>query len=195
VHIILETAFPRVFFFCRVKLHLTQISALLSLTTDFSIYHDDIRAADPSGVQLRGLDKYKSAVAFFQTFLGFWFSSRGSTVQFRMVYDECRSAIRISWNARLVPKLPVMAQQALHVDAVSYYQMDAPSGKIVEHKIEKLIMNSADVEPPYGILSLLQQDALRLVNPPQGQPQGAGAGGMAYGAAASVTTTASAAMR
>jgi hypothetical protein len=46
------------------------------------------------------------------------------------------------------------------VDGISYYQLDPSSGQIIEHRVEKLIINSRPVAPPYGILSLLQQDAL-----------------------------------
>jgi hypothetical protein len=60
------------------------------------------------------------------------------------------------------------------VDGISYYKMDVPSGKILEHRIENLLINNSPVAPPYGILSLLQQDALRL-SQPQGSPAGVGA--------------------
>lgn len=90
-----------------------------------------------------------------------------------MVYDWCRSSIRISWNAVLVPNLPI--GRPLYIDAISYYQMDAPSGLIIEHKIEKLVVNNMPIEPPYGILSLLQQDSFRL-GQPQGVPAGVGVG-------------------
>jgi hypothetical protein len=120
-------------------------------------------------VQLAGLDKYKSAFAFFQTFISFWFSAR-SSIQFRMVYDFPRSSIRISWNAILVPKV---LGRPFYVDGISYYQLDRVSGKIVEHKVEKLMINNTPVAPPYGILSILQQDALR-VGRPVGIPVGAG---------------------
>jgi hypothetical protein len=126
---------------------------------------------DPSGVQLQGVEKYKSAFAFFQTFVSFWFHPC-SFIQFRMLYDSCGSTIRISWNTLLVPKVPL--GRPLYVDGISYYQMDAPSGKIIEHRIEKLLINNTPVAPPYGILSLLQQDALRLLQP-QGVPVGVGA--------------------
>lgn len=139
---------------------------------DFSIYDESIILMDPSGVQLKGLEKYKSGFAFFQTFVGFWFSQSKSGLQYRMVYDFCRSSIRISWHAVLVPKVPL--GRPLYVDGISYYSIDRTSGKIVEHKIEKLIMNNTPVTPPYGILSLLQQDALRL-HQPQGVPVGIGA--------------------
>ena len=133
---------------------------------DFSIYHEDISVIDPSGVQLTGLDKYKSAFAFLQTFRRFWF--RESGLQYRMVYDFCRSSIRISWHCVLISKVPL--GRPLHVDGISYYQLDIESGKIIEHKIDTLIINNTPVIPPYGILSLLQQDALGMR--PQGVPVG-----------------------
>lgn len=144
---------------------------ILSPMTDFSIYHDDIIVVDPSGVQLRGLDKYRSAVAFFQTFISFWFHAR-SAIQFRMLYDSCRSSIRITWNAVMVPKVPL--GRPLYIDGISYYQMDAATGLITEHRVEKLLINNSPVAPPYGILSILQQDALRLLQP-QGVPAGVSA--------------------
>lgn len=117
-------------------------------------------------MQLFGLDSYKSAFAFLQTFVRFWF--RESGIQHRMVYDFCRSSIRISWHCVLIPKFPF--GRALHVDGISYYQLDVESGKIIEHKIENLIINNTPVAPPYGILSLLQQDALGMK--PHGVPAG-----------------------
>jgi hypothetical protein len=140
--------------------------------TDFSIYGDNISAVDPSGVQLTGLDKYKSAFAFLQTFVNFWFSNQ-SGIQFRMVYDFCRSSIRISWHAVLVPKVPL--GRPLHIDGISYYQLDRFTGKIVEHRIETLMINNAPVTPPFGLWSILQQDAMRVLRSPQGVPVGAGA--------------------
>lgn len=118
---------------------------------------------DPSGVRLTGLDKYKSAFAFLQTFQRFWFRHE-SGLQYRMVYDFCRSSIRISWHCVLIPKVPL--GRPLHVDGISYYQLDTESGKIIEHRIETLIINNTPVVPPYGVLSLLQQDALGM------RPQG-----------------------
>jgi hypothetical protein len=144
---------------------------LLFESADFGIYDEKISVVDPSGVQLTGLDKYKSAFAFFQTFIGFWFSAR-SSLQFRMVYDFPRSSIRISWNAILIPKV---LGKPIFVDGISYYQLDRTSGKIVEHKVEKLMINNTPVAPPYGILSILQQDVLG-VGKPASVPVGMGVG-------------------
>lgn len=132
---------------------------MFSVISDFSIYDQDINLIDPSGVQLAGLDKYKSAFLFFQTFVGFWFAP-SSNLQYRMVYDFCRSSIRVSWHAVLVPKVPL--GRPLHVDGISYYELDRSSGKISEHRIEQLMINNSPVVPPYGMLNLLQQDALRI---------------------------------
>lgn len=136
---------------------------------------------DPSGVQLRGKDKYKSAVTFFQTFLSFWFRPKASGLQFRMVYDFCRSSIRISWHAVLVPKVSSLlggsVVRPMYVDGISYYQLDRQTGLIEEHRIENLTINSKPVAPPYGILSLLQQDALRLQPAHGGVPVGASLSG------------------
>uniref|UniRef100_A0A7S2VCF0 SnoaL-like domain-containing protein n=1 Tax=Entomoneis paludosa TaxID=265537 RepID=A0A7S2VCF0_9STRA len=144
---------------------------ILTEKPDFSIYDKNIEVIDPSGVRLNGLKQYKSAFAFFQTFIRFWFSEK-SGLQFRMVYDFARCSIRISWNVVLVPKVPL--GRPLHVDGISYYQLDRKSGKVVEHKIENLLINNSPVAPPYGLFSLVQQDMLRIRSP-QGVPAGIGA--------------------
>lgn len=149
---------------------------ILHKRPDFSIYDDSISLVDPSGVQLTGIESYKSAVAFFQTFVSFWFSSK-SGLQYRMVYDFARASIRISWNAVLIPKMPL--GRPLYVDGVSYYKLDRSRGKINEHRIEKLVINNSAVAPPYGILSLLQQDVLRLRGA-QRIPAGVGLGAGYY---------------
>lgn len=133
---------------------------------------------DPSGVRLTGLQNYKSSIAFMQTFLNFWFTP-DSGIQYRMVYDFCRSSIRISWHAVLFPKMFPLSRP-LHVDGISYYQLDVDSGKIMEHKIETLLINNTPVAPPFGIFSLLQQDALGMR--PVGVPAGALGAGSTAGA-------------
>lgn len=92
-----------------------------------------------------------------------------------MVYDFARSSIRISWHAVLVPKVSLLGGgKPLFVDGISYYQLDRTSGLIHEHRIEKLMINNSPVVPPYGIWSLLQQDALRGSSQ-RGVPVGVGA--------------------
>jgi hypothetical protein len=52
--------------------------------------------------------------------------------------------------------------------------MDSESGKIVEHKVEKLLVNNIPVTPPYGILTTLREELMH----PGGQriPVGVGVG-------------------
>lgn len=74
---------------------------ILKSKPDYSIYHPEIRVIDPSGVQLSGVENYKSAIKFLQSFVNFWFQER-SGLQYRMVYDFARSSIRVSWHVVLV---------------------------------------------------------------------------------------------
>mmetsp|Transcript_32818 Transcript_32818/g.79779 ORF Transcript_32818/g.79779 Transcript_32818/m.79779 type:complete len:323 (+) Transcript_32818:238-1206(+) len=141
---------------------------ILKQTPDFSIYHPDITVVDPSGVQLTGIDSYKSSIKFMQQFVKFWFQMDRSGLQFRLVYDFARSSIRVSWHAVLIPKVPL--GKPLHLDGICMYKLDVESGKVVEHKFEKLSINNTPVVPPYGVFSLLQQQDLMGV--PAGVPMG-----------------------
>jgi len=129
---------------------------ILKETPDFSIYHEDIACVDPSGVQLTGVENYKSSIKFLQQFVNFWFQPERNGLQYRMVYDFARSSIRVSWHAVLVPKMPL--GKPLHVDGISMYRLETESGKIIEHKMENLSINNTPILPPYGVFSLLQQD-------------------------------------
>jgi hypothetical protein len=93
------------------------------------------------------------------------YSQSRSKIQIRMVYDFCRSSIRISWNVVLEPK---MIGNPLYVDGISMYRMDATSGKIIEHKIENLIVNQTPLSPPF--VNLMQRE---MSMHPQGIPAGA----------------------
>jgi len=129
---------------------------ILKETPDYSIYHDEITVVDPSGVQLTGIDNYKSSIKFLQQFVNFWFQPEGNSIQYRQVYDFARSSIRVSWHAVLVPKMPL--GKPLHVDGVSMYRLETGSGKIIEHKLDNVVINNTPILPPYGVFSLMQQD-------------------------------------
>lgn len=95
-----------------------------------------------------------------------------------MVYDSTRCQIRISFNAQLIPK-NVLARR-VYIDGISVYSIDmGPAvdkegrkreggGKIIEHKIEKMLVNGVGMKPPY--LSLF-----RLEGNEKGVLAGAGA--------------------
>lgn len=146
---------------------------MLHKTPDFSIYHEDIYVVDPSGVQLSGLKNYQNSFSFLQTIVRFFYNTSESSVQSRMIYDFARQSIRMSWNAVLVPKVVGNRRNALYVDGISIYKMDSKSGKIVEHKVEKMLINNIPVTPPYGVLSTLKEE---LLNTGQRIPVGVGVG-------------------
>ncbi len=147
---------------------------MLYKTPDFSIYHDEINVVDPSGVQLSGLNNYKKSFSFLQTIVRFFYNTNESEVQSRMVYDFARQSIRISWNAVLVPKVLGNRRNAMYIDGISVYRMDSDSGKIDEHRVEKMLINNIPVQPPYSIFSALRDELLRPVD--QRIPVGVGAG-------------------
>lgn len=119
-------------------------------------------------MQLSGLKNYKSAFSILQKLVNFLYSSEKSRIQIRMTYDFAFSSIRISWNLELFPK--VIGLSPLYVDGISMYKLDAISGKIIEHKIDNLIINRRPVSPPYGILSALMQGQYSMQ--PSGVPAG-----------------------
>eukprot|EP00542_Grammatophora_oceanica_P009259 CAMPEP_0194046814 /NCGR_PEP_ID=MMETSP0009_2-20130614/22391_1 /TAXON_ID=210454 /ORGANISM="Grammatophora oceanica, Strain CCMP 410" /LENGTH=240 /DNA_ID=CAMNT_0038692243 /DNA_START=31 /DNA_END=750 /DNA_ORIENTATION=+ len=128
---------------------------ILHQLPDFSIYHDNIRVVDPSGVQLSGLKNYKASFNFFQTAVRFLYNPSESKVENRMVYDICRSSIQISFNAALQPRW--LGKRPLYVDGISTYELGT-CGQIVSHEITKLVVNGIPMKPPYGILSLLESE-------------------------------------
>ncbi|KAL9186687.1 hypothetical protein ACHAXT_005925 [Thalassiosira profunda] len=153
----------------------------LKRAPDYSIYHDSISLKASDGqVQLSKLDSYKKAFGITRTMLSLLYDTDRSVVQSRMVYDSTRTQIRVSFNAMLVPKLGALTMgRTVHVDGISVYSVDLSptmkedergnlsknegAGRIVEHRIEKLLVNGAPLAPPYfgafGLEALTAQRA------------------------------------
>lgn len=142
----------------------TDYPQMIHKTPDFSIYHDDIKVVDPSGVQLSGLQNYKNSFSFVQTMAKFFYNMEDSSVQYRMMYDFARQSIRISWNAVLVPKVVGNMRNAMYVDGISVYKMDSTSGKIYEHTVEKLLVNNIPLAQPNLMLSVLRSEFMVPAN-------------------------------
>lgn len=135
---------------------------------DYSIYHDSISMKASDGqIQLSKLPSYKQAFGITRTMLSLLYDVDRSVVQSRMVYDSPRTQIRVSFNAMLVPKLGLnsLGGKTVHVDGISVYSIDLSStlredeqgnlsrndgaGKIVEHRVERLLVNGLPLQPPY----------------------------------------------
>ena len=96
-----------------------------------------------------------------------------------MIYDPTRTELRVSYNAMLVPKIMGVTGRTVHVDGISVYSFDLSAsvdregnknegaGKIREHRIEKLLVNGAALQPPYfnnfGLEALVGQRTGALV--------------------------------
>ena len=130
-------------------------------------------------IQLSKLPSYQKAFGITRAMFSLLYDAEQSVIQSRMVYDSTRCQIRVSFNAVLVPKLlgvvalgggrrrnPVHHHHHHHhVDGISVYSIDLSStlrededgnltrnygaGKIIEHRIEKLLVNGAPLQPPY----------------------------------------------
>ena len=148
---------------------------MLRREPNFEIYSKEISVVDPSGVQIKGLNTYKSSFKFLQTFIKLLYQVDRSTIQHRMVYDWARSSIRISWNAELISKVSIGGgkQNALYIDGISVYKIGA-CGKIVEHKVDKLMINNTPLKPPYGVFEALRS-GVQLGGSPATVPVGVGA--------------------
>mmetsp|Transcript_19971 Transcript_19971/g.30428 ORF Transcript_19971/g.30428 Transcript_19971/m.30428 type:complete len:267 (-) Transcript_19971:75-875(-) len=152
----------------------------LSRTPDYSLYHENISLKASDGqIQLSKLTSYKKALGLVRSALSLVYDADRSIIQSRMVYDPTRTELRVSYNAMLVPKIMGVTGRTVHVDGISIYAFDLSAsvdregkknegaGKIREHRIEKLLVNGAAMQPPYfnnfGLEALVGQRSGALV--------------------------------
>jgi len=131
--------------------------ALLKELPDFSIYDEDIEVVDPSGFKLHNLDRYKGSFRFLHGMLNFFYDRTLSQITFKIIYDCARKDIRLSWHAYLVPRAIYGGEgNALYIDGISVYVLDRLSGLIVQHRVEKLLLNDTPVKSPQDILKAMR---------------------------------------
>jgi len=152
----------------------------LKRAPDYSIYHENISLkASDNQIQLSKLTSYKKALGLVRSALSLVYDADRSIIQSRMVYDPTRTELRVSYNAMLVPKIMGVTGRTVHVDGISVYSFDLSAsrdregkknegaGKIREHRIEKLLVNGAALQPPYfnnfGLEALVGQRSGALV--------------------------------
>ncbi|KAL7543136.1 hypothetical protein ACHAWF_007327 [Thalassiosira exigua] len=141
----------------------------LKRAPDYSIYHESISLTASDGqLQISKLPAYQKTLRAVRTMLSLLYDVDRSVVQSRMVYDAPRTQIRVSFNAMLVPKI---GGAPLHVDGISVYSLDLSAtrkedergnvtrnegaGKVIEHKVERILVNGVPMRPPYfGIFGL-----------------------------------------
>jgi hypothetical protein len=111
---------------------------------------------DPSGFTLNGLGNYKQAFALVQGIINVFYCPEKSLLTFRIIYDCARNNIRVSWNSEVVPKAIFGGvKTTLHVDGISVYELDR-EGKVIQHRVEHLMINDMHVETEKGIFDALK---------------------------------------
>jgi Uncharacterized conserved protein (DUF2358) len=131
---------------------------ILTANPDFSLYDESIEVVDPSGVKLHGLRNYKAAFHFIHAIIRVVYCPAQSELSYRMCYDKARSNIRISWNAKIVPRSVMFGTGTQHIDGISVYEMNADTGRITQHRIERLLLNDNHVAPKEGVIERLRAE-------------------------------------
>jgi Uncharacterized conserved protein (DUF2358) len=110
---------------------------------------------DPSGFTLHGIQNYKQAFNLVHGIINVFYCPEKSLLTFRIVYDCARHNIRVSWNSEVVPKAIFGGvKTALHVDGISVYELN-DEGKVIQHRVEHLMINDTPVETEHGIFHAL----------------------------------------
>mmetsp|Transcript_435 Transcript_435/g.567 ORF Transcript_435/g.567 Transcript_435/m.567 type:complete len:276 (-) Transcript_435:77-904(-) len=112
---------------------------------EWDIYTNDIEINDPSGVQLQGLAAYKQSFAMIRLFRRVMVDSVELT--YRLRYDFHRQIIVVNWYSSWTAR--GTSRPLAHVDAVSHFHLNQ-KGLIYRHDIEKIIVNSEKLKPPFG---------------------------------------------
>lgn len=77
-----------------------------------------------------------------------------------MCFDKARRNIRIHWNAQVIPKAIFGGYKTtLYADGISVYELDAVSGNITKHRLERLVINDSFITPEIGIFAALRGHA------------------------------------
>lgn len=126
---------------------------------DFSIYHEALEVIDPSGVKLHGVRNYRNFFRVLRAIVSVFYCPEESGLTFRLIYDWARNSIRISWRAVLIPKaIYGGVRNTLHVDGISVYEVDN-EGKIIQHRVENLLLNDRPLLAPKGIFAAVTEEA------------------------------------
>lgn len=160
----------------------------LKRAPDYSIYHPSItlKQSDNDQLSVSTLKSYKQTFGVIRTILSLLYDTDRTVIQSRMVYDATKTQIRVSFNAKLIPKS--LITRPIHIDGISVYSIDLSrkqyidtntkeiqvndcAGKIIEHKLDKLLVNGQPLAPPY--LNVFGLDG--MVGNRQGALVGAGA--------------------
>ena len=112
---------------------------LLSREPDLSIYTEEVMFTDPSGLRLRGKDKYRrvfEGLRFLRTTV-----MRDAEITYRLVVVD--ATVRVRWNAKLWVRDMIGHPTLVHVDGVSVYELDE-GGNVSAHRVENIELTGAE---------------------------------------------------
>jgi len=122
---------------------------MFTRTPDMSIFTKDVVLRDPSGLQISGINRYKSVFEALR-FL------RGSIMQdaemtYRLLVQD--NQVRVRWNAKIWVRDPALGIKyrkgepaMFYVDGVSVYDM-TDEGFIYLHQLENIEIGGPDADP------------------------------------------------
>ncbi|CAM6022116.1 unnamed protein product [Sphagnum balticum] len=127
-----------------------ELPCLFYKDLSFDIYRDDVVFRDPMNT-FEGIDNYK-LVFWALRFHGRIFF-KALWVDIVRVWQPSDKVIMVRWTVRGIPRVPWETQG--HFDGTSEYKLDK-DGKIYEHKVDNVIMNSPPKFQPQSVLDLVR---------------------------------------
>ena len=116
---------------------------ILTDEPDFSIFDQDVRLLDPSGVRLHGLGQYENLFKILR-FLRTTAMTKDE-VTYRLVVSD--DIIRVRWTAKLMMRgmTAGVSPALVQVDGISAYELNS-KGRVAAHRLENIVMNGPDAQ-------------------------------------------------
>ncbi|CAK9882486.1 unnamed protein product [Sphagnum jensenii] len=127
-----------------------ELPCLFFKDLSFDIYRDDVVFQDPMNT-FKGIDNYK-LIFWALRFHGRIFF-KALWVDIIRVWQPSDNVIMVRWTVHGIPRVPWEAQG--HFDGTSEYKLDK-DGRIYEHKVDNVIMNSPPKFQPRSVMDLVR---------------------------------------
>lgn len=132
---------------------------------DLSIFKDNIRVSDPTGLKLEGKILYNQMWRLIRGAAGV--AIHDSTIRARFFFDESRFVLKAKISAEVrVTGSP----KPMYLDVMCIYEMDEKTGKVAHHRIERVDVDGNSVDPLKYFSKIESAASLEwLLNPGRGR--------------------------
>jgi len=128
---------------------------------DLSIFKDNIRVSDPTGLKLEGIALYNQMWRLIRGAAGV--ATSDCTIRARFFFDEPRFVLKAKMSAEV---RVTGAPKPMHLDVMFIYEIDDKTGKVAHHRIERVDVDGTSVDPLKFFNKLESATALEwLLNP------------------------------